>query len=638
MKLYTLNVVLFLLGYACVAQKLPRVDSLKACLDRSGPTQSAEILFQLAAEYGNAGKNAVALPFTDRALEVARRNGDSLHMVKAGRAKAQLLLRLSRYTEAQAISLEVLPIAVRHALQHELAIIYNNLGLGNTLGSNYHEALKYHFKSLKIRKLIGDKAELSVAYHNIGFLYYKLKNFELALEYFLHSLSIKRSLNDPQNQSVLFLNIGLCYACMGCADDALRYIHFGLNLCTPNCSSSEEMQGQFALGVVMYLSEKPDSAEAYFRESYARSVRGGDFRFQSESLLYLGRLALQRKDFDSANAFLTELQEIAVKEHYNLILKEGYHELAELYKALGDYRKASLYQDKYAASQERVFNEEVANRILAIHSGFAESEHQLATERDAAIIARQKLQNIMMVILLLMFFVLVIALYKLVRLKHQFNQKLGQKVRARTHLLARNEVFLRKSRMDQLAFFSSIMRQMQHAITALNGIRNAISLSRDQPDILQYAQPLAYVSATLDEVVRKGASNANPLETPVDLIDFIKEKLNTRYLHDKAFIVSFKVSDYRFTPIHVDVLPVLGDFVDLFIGCATNEVKVEVINSNDFCIIQLTSVRAGIVDAYLFRAKKLREASSRLGIEIILDARADHVSFTWKIRRNINSP
>ena len=113
-----------------------------------------------------------------------------------------------------------------------MALALNNIGYIYYNQADIKNALDYYNKSLKIRMEIGDKNGISNSYNNLGSVYKSLVNdskyinkFELkdslnnrAIEYFYKSLEIRKEIGDNQGVAITLNNMGLIYNNM--SDDA----------------------------------------------------------------------------------------------------------------------------------------------------------------------------------------------------------------------------------------------------------------------------------------------------------------------------------------------------------------------------------------------------------------------------------
>lgn len=468
--------LILFVGSSCFAQPY-QANSPRAMSISQNYIAQFDSLFARAKEYGNSGRNEEALPYAQHAYQVALWSADSLRIVEGGRVVSQLLLRLSRGNEAVKFALAVLPIAERNNFDGELSIVYNSLGAYYALVADYSRALTYHFKSLEIRQLSGDDSQTSISFHNLGFVYYKLQDYALALEYFNKALSLKKLSGDDYDVPSLLVNISLCHSIMDNYDEARRALDSSLRACQPDCTPSIRMQQLFASGILSYRDEEIDQAELSFRRSYELALNIKNNRFQAENLLYFARIASAQANTKKALEYLDRLEEICVQEDYNLLLERAYGDLVSIYRGLGRHTEAWFYLDRYVAIKDRIFNEQIANKILQIHSENAAKHRQVLKNHNMQILARQGIQNVMAVSLVVILVFLAITLYFLVKQKQRINVQLAEKVKDRTRALEGNQHQL----ILEMSMLHSVIQKGQSGFRAelasIQGITD--HLSRD---------------------------------------------------------------------------------------------------------------------------------------------------------------
>ena len=187
------------------------IDSLESIFPGKSGEQQIDILYELAYLYGDVD-NVKSLEYGNQALKSAKKLGDSLRIVKAGRIMSYIYRRIDEIDSSLIFSSEILPIARRNRYTGELKSILNGLAFVSIAKANYDKALKYLFESLELKKIDGDKFEISVALHNIGLVYYKLDDRDKALNYYQGALNLKKEIDNKYDLDILLVNIGLCYA------------------------------------------------------------------------------------------------------------------------------------------------------------------------------------------------------------------------------------------------------------------------------------------------------------------------------------------------------------------------------------------------------------------------------------------
>ncbi|MBW8050675.1 MAG: tetratricopeptide repeat protein [Cytophagales bacterium] len=180
-----------------------------------------------------------ALKIKEQLLGQAKRSGnpDEIGKYKKDMANSYnnigaVYWNQSSYPQALEYYFKSLKIRKELGDKKGIAGSYNNIGIIYWNQSSYPQALKYYFKSLKIEKQLGNKQGMADSYNNIGVIYENQSSYPQALEYYFESIKIKRELNDTLNTyfANTYNNIGLIYANQSSYPQALGYYFKALKI------------------------------------------------------------------------------------------------------------------------------------------------------------------------------------------------------------------------------------------------------------------------------------------------------------------------------------------------------------------------------------------------------------------------
>ncbi len=439
--------VLVLCSGALSAQK---TDSLKALLSSATGDKRYDILFELAYEYSDVD-DSVSLLYAKELYSLAQSMGDSNKIVKAGRIKSGELRRLEQLDEAIMVGKEALQIARRQNNLAEIKLLLNSLALSHTLKAEYDKALKYNFESLIIREAEGNKADISIALNNIGLIYYKLLDYNKSIEYYMKSLELKKSVNDTHDLDRLLINIGLCYNYLTNYNEAKKYFDEGLSVCKDGCSNQIKLESQIGLGISYFGMQNYEEAVTHFQQSFEVAKMIGNARYQAENLIYMARIHIANKDFDNAITKLMEAERLSAEKGYNLLLIQAFENFSDLYKQKGDYVNMALYQSKYIALKDSIYNDDLIKNLARVQTEYEERENiKTIAEKDEVlklkeeVISRQRQQSVFIFAITLLILGLAIALMWAGKLQRNANRlladsraNLARKVEERTAELMR---------------------------------------------------------------------------------------------------------------------------------------------------------------------------------------------------------
>lgn len=547
MKIPAIVIAIIFLGlsvcYDLRAQDQHKVDSLKQLLDSKKGIERFDVLFELVREYGRYSKNEESLVFLNEAFEIPELSLDTPKFVRATRAKGQLLGYLGRLKETVPMLNKVIPIAQRHNLLSDLALIYNTLGSSHNFLGNYPDGLRYLFKSLALNEQLGNEYHVSMCLNNIGVTYYKLKDCEKALEYYLRSLEIKKLLKDDYDLDLLYVNIGLCYIPLSGWHEAETNIAKGLEICNERCDYLRVM-GYYGYGWLNFLQKDYREAEIYLLKSYQVAIEENESRHLAENLVLLAQIEINRRNFDKAERYLKEAEQKALPAGYKHILTKIYETFSIFYKELHVFDKASFFQQKYIQYKDSIMNESVANKLAVIQVEYEKQQNAIALSHKNEIIKRQQIQTALISVVAVLLVGLAFALYKIVRSKQTINRKLDQKVRARTTELERSRDALQRSYAQQNNFLFKTVNEIQGPIASLKGISNTLSRDHGVENVLPYVSNINVAAEKLDQLVSNLSGINNSLlvsESTVDIASLIDDTVEQARLKNPALTVTYNI-------------------------------------------------------------------------------------------------
>ncbi|MFN7329322.1 MAG: tetratricopeptide repeat protein, partial [Bacteroidota bacterium] len=338
------------LGCLCTALALHHdahsQDSLETKLRTARDAEKLALLEQLYRNYQASDFNK-AIQFADAGISVANKLDDIRYIVVFNKYKAISLMDLGRNEEAVDILLPTLKLARDNSISDQEMFILNNIGLAYTYRGIYDSALSFHFKSLELREKSGRKASMFNSLNNIGLVYYKLKNPKLALNFYQRALDIKTELNDNTGVYALQVNIGLCYVSLNEYDNAISIINRALQSCGPSssCDGKVLVDAYHAIGVAYLGINDLAKSETFLLKSYTLSQERNDTRYMIENLEALASVDFGNKQFEAAIKKLQQAEVLATNTDFVENRITIYEKLAEEYKRIPDYQKATIYQD-----------------------------------------------------------------------------------------------------------------------------------------------------------------------------------------------------------------------------------------------------------------------------------------------------
>lgn len=500
---------------SCFTQVVAQeIDSLKALLHEKSGIERCDILYGLGYEYIDVD-NTLGLQYASESLKEAKKLGDSLRIVKAGRIKALAFTRLKQLDSAIVLFNKLLPIAKRNNHLDLIKNILNGLALTYTYEAQYDNALKYHFESLQYREIDGDKAEIFIALLNIGFNYYKMQDFDRALSYYERALKLKNEINGNFDTWLIFVNISLCYAYKDDFAEARYYLDQLLSSCKESCSELILLNADFNLGVISFRQNNFTEAEQNFQASYSIAKKINDQRMLLDNIVYLAQVYIHASNLKLAENYLKEAEELIIQgTPYSLELIKVYNGLYNLYGNSGNFEKVAHYQRKYIQLKDSIFDQELTRNLMKVEAQYLERENYAKIDAQSRILAlnkevilRQRLLNAFMGAVAVLLVILAVVLIRSNRQKRTNNQMLERKVKERTKELELNRDKLQRSLDERDFVFEKISTVIRSALATIRGLCSLGLTDMEAEDRGQYIRRIDKTSEQLLMILRRTISH-----------------------------------------------------------------------------------------------------------------------------------
>lgn len=525
-------------------------DSLETKLRTARDAEKLALLEQLYRNYQASDFNK-AIQFADAGISIANKLDDIRYVVVFNKYKASSLMDLGRNEEAVDILLPALKLARDNSISDQEMFILNNIGLAYTYRGIYDSALSFHFKSLELREKSGRKASMFNALNNIGLVYYKLKNPKLALNFYQRALDIKTELNDNTGVYALQVNIGLCYVSLNEYDNAISIINRALQSCGPSssCDGKVLVDAYHSIGVAYLGINDLAKSETFLLKSYTLSQERNDTRYMIENLEALASVDFGNKQFEAAIKKLKQAEVLATNTDFVENRITIYEKLAEEYKRIPDYQKATIYQDRYIKLKDSVYNDKLISNLAVVQTNYAErvnlktisEQNEIILLKDD-VLAKQQTITVMaiaMALLLLSFTYFAIQSQRSynTRLKRH-NDELEVKVQERTRELS-NTV----AELDSFIYKS--YHDLRGPLSRLKGLSTLIKM--DPLNSNEYNEEISKTSdqlaANLLQIQRVSEINKHTVKPEeVDLVTLVGESLERLRSHKNYPLITFSLS------------------------------------------------------------------------------------------------
>ncbi|MEO8762990.1 MAG: adenylate/guanylate cyclase domain-containing protein [Ginsengibacter sp.] len=413
--------------------------------NKGGPVQGADtnvvnsLLFLSKNNFGTDPEKAIQYAVQARQLseKINFEKGKALALKNIGIAnyyQGNNILALSYYQKSLLVFQSIKDDNGISNIENNIGAIYMNQG-------DDTKALAYFLKSLEVAERTGNKLRIVTPMSNIGAIYSRNDStLDLALSYYLKALPMASELADSNAIGTIAVNVGEIYVTRKNDSMALKYLEKSLAA----FHNSENSPFSYnAIGKVYLGQKKYGRSIQYHRHALEIAKKLNGKLDIVQSLQGLGKVYIELKDYAVALNYLKQAEVIAMEINAPLELMRGDSAIAASYADINDYKNAHLYEVKYTAYKDTLYNNEKDKKLARLQFGFdlEKKEGQITLlKKDNELtdleLNRQKLARNALIIGLIMAFILAFFIYRNYRIKVKTNKILDrQKVEIENLLL-----------------------------------------------------------------------------------------------------------------------------------------------------------------------------------------------------------
>lgn len=438
------------------AQNLDIIDSLRQHLHRAPEEQQFELLCSLGFEYRFSIPDST-IYYSNRAYALGQKiriaKGLSRPLSFIGLAKANQ----GEYTEALDYHTRSLAIAESQQDTLQMAHGHNNIGRIYFDKGDLVRAYNEFVRARDLFEVIGDRAGLAYVYRSLANLFKTKEDLPKALENSQRALLLRKQMGDLRGITSAYMELGLVYQDMDTTPLALR--QFELADSVASIMKDRMTKAEITVGIAEILLqeggiEKTVSLVEDVLTSVSQRVNQKVFL---RARLLLARCRMAEKSYDKALPILLDVYKVSEGSGNLTFERDAAQLLSLVYEKKGKALEAKEYQHIFELLQTKIQNEDLNREIERLQFQLVtektEKENELLKAqqaRDEAVIAEQRFQNTLMLIILVFGGILVILTWVVSRKRKEVNQRLEDQnhhIRAqREEIVKQNEVLSQSNR------------------------------------------------------------------------------------------------------------------------------------------------------------------------------------------------
>ena len=324
----------------------------------SDPAVAATALNNACVIRMDLGDLRAALPECEEALRLRRAGEDAVSIAETLDNLGLVLQSLGRPGQAEERFRESLGISRRMGDSEAVAITLGNLGALALSRGRYSRAMRLYTEAADLAAAHRDEPwtaeQEEIARVNQGVVLEKVGAYREAIQLYQGLLAGSRAL-DPRRRAALLVNAGVIYRNLGDPVSAVDSFRGAVAAYEETGDLAALSNAWLNLGIARHLNlERPEEAEAAFREALRLARESGDRTEEVQDLFYLGRLLLEQGRLGEAGEVFRQglaVAEASGSAEGRWSAREG---LGRIAAARGDLPRALSHLEKALEEIERV--------------------------------------------------------------------------------------------------------------------------------------------------------------------------------------------------------------------------------------------------------------------------------------------
>ncbi|WP_298517755.1 sensor histidine kinase [uncultured Kordia sp.] len=277
---------------------------------------------------------------------------------------------------------EAYEIAKKAADKDAMASVYNNKGLIYWGKEEYKTAMDYYLSSYEIFKDLGQQRGQANSLNNIGLLLSKLERHKESNTYHKRSLAIRQETKDTYGIGASYTNMVMNFSALKQLDSCIYYGQKSV-VTKKKVNDVKGLATSYnSLGKTYQQLKQSDSAVLYLKKADEIYQRFNARKHRAKNIQLLGIAYYNQGKYQAAvDAYTIALDNI--DDDQAMIKSKAVRRMANAYRELGDFEKASQYYQETIKLQDTIQKEKetiATNEIFEKYQS-AEKEKEILLQR-----------------------------------------------------------------------------------------------------------------------------------------------------------------------------------------------------------------------------------------------------------------
>lgn len=253
-------------------------------------------------------------------------------------------------------------IAENLGLQKLEGSSYNVMGVAYLIGSEYEEAIKSHFKALKIREELLDSAGMLESNLNIGNVYYRNGEMAKAAGMYEKALVIGLATKNLRGQSLIYNNLGNYYKDKWSVNNSKEDYDKAMGYLLESLRIKEELNDNHAIVKTLsqlsrMTTDDQEKSKAYLMRALKITENSPDIENKLSVLNQLSNYHLREQKYSLVKQYALQAYELAKETNAQFYISVSAEYLIDASLGENDYKAAYEYLTIKNDADKSLFND-----------------------------------------------------------------------------------------------------------------------------------------------------------------------------------------------------------------------------------------------------------------------------------------
>ncbi len=597
------SALLYLLLITCssasFSQNIHLIDSLRKKLPTSIGLSEFKLLNKVAWEFRSAYPDSTIF-YAQKAYAL----GVSLNLTTDLAEPLNFIGVAYNYKGDRLSAYDYYDRAIKLAIAHKdsLQIAYSNNNLGRLFFEQglLSRSYNYFVEALIIFEEVRDSTGLAYTYQSLARLYKSQRDNNKAEANYLKALNMRLALQNTPDITSAYIQTGRFYQENNDHDQALYYLAKADSTATSIGDEINVAEVKTYTAKTYLVQNKLDEAAEICLDGLNAILRKNNVRMQPQAYLTMGQIKFEMADYPEAKRYFNLALTVAAQTKDLTSKMDAHYALWKLSEKEKDKSGQLQNQNQYLILKDSIKDLDLARQVerlqFEIEIERKEKENELLKVNQAnteAIIQQQKLQNVILIIIILSVSILVFVQWRNNKKRTEVNKKLAQQNQfiqnQRQEIIDQNEKLSRRNQQlsdlnhEKDTLMSIVAHDLKSPLNRIKGITDLMEmeggLTTDQQHYIQLAKDatqagLDLIKDLLD--VHMLEENVKPHYSTFNIHDFLQER--TELLRPAATSKGIELLLHNIDSHDVDLdSNYLGRIVD---NLVTNAIKFSPRNSS----------------------------------------------------------